>query len=192
MKRYWLNKESVFAIIFLLVCIGLDFKVNADNNKQAQIQRCSTLSPQAFLSTVNQWRVAKGIAQLQYSTELQNAARDHETDMVKNNYYGHTNPISKTSYPYFIRLNDSAASLGSEVLDGPESLCNALPDFKNSPEHYQTLMNPDMHYLGMVAVSTDFSPAVYDLKGNLTTPAGIDHPKYIVLADLADKIDAAQ
>lgn len=149
------------------------------------------LDTTAFINTVNQWRAANGVAPLTSSSQLQTAAQNHINDMVKYQYYGHTNPQTKQGSQYFIDSSDSAAGYSGEVLDGPTSANQAITDFKNSTEHYQILTSSQYDYIGLVSVLHPENWAVYDNSGNLVSQAGQTTGNCLVVADLADKIGAS-
>jgi hypothetical protein len=155
---------------------------------------------------VNQWRAAKGVAPLQYSTQLQNAAQARISDMEQYRYYGHTNPVTKQDNGYFTQKYDPSATWWDEVLDGPNNASQALPDFKNSPEHYAALTDARENYIGVASVYYPESWNDYDNNGKLqttsdtvilngktetvTTPVSGDGT-CIVVGQLADKVGQA-
>lgn len=148
-----------------------------------------TLDPQTFMATVNQWRSATGASPLTYSNQLQAGATARIADMVNGQYFGHTNPVTKEQAYTAVAKYDPAASYIAEVLDGPNNAAQSITDFHNSPEHYNALINPDVHYFAAVAVYQPESWADYDNNGNVQTPAGKNHSNCLVISEVADKDD---
>lgn len=146
-----------------------------------------TLDPQTFMATVNQWRSATGASPLTYSNQLQAGATARIADMVNGQYFGHTNPVTKEQAYTAVAKFDPAASYIAEVLDGPNSAAQSITDFRNSSEHYNALINPDVHYFAAVAVYQPESWADYDNNGNVQTPAGKNHSNCLVVGEVADK-----
>jgi hypothetical protein len=152
---------------------------------------CS-LNPQTFLSTVNQWRADKGVAPLQYSTQLEDAAKARIADMEKYQYYGHTNPVTKVHSYTLVGQFLPATARTAEVLDGPRIAAMSAENFKNSPDHYSLLVDSSLGYLGMISKEEGAGWASYSNDGILETDASNSVTENcIVIADLADSVTQA-
>jgi hypothetical protein len=123
--------------------------------------------------------------------------------MEEYKFYGHDNPFTKHDNGYFTQKYDPSATWWDEVLDGPNNASQALPDFKNSPEHYAALTDARENYIGVASVYYPESWNDYDNNGKLqttsdtvilngktetvTTPVSGDGT-CIVVGQLADKV----
>lgn len=197
-KKNWKNGFLPFSIIILLLLLVpiavsarnhniAEQKVNSASTEQTAQNSCN-LSPQKFVSTVNEWRVAKGVAPISYSDQLQSAASARIADMVKYKYYGHENPQTKQDNGYFTRKYDPAATWWDEVLDGPNNTTTTLSDFMNSAPHYKALTDSKINYVGLVAEYLPQSWAVYSNSGELQARAGVYRSNCIVVAQLANSV----
>lgn len=187
----WLLKYKLLIVLALVIAA---YAVVIDNQNRINISTAASkeaacqLDPQTFLTTVNQWRASKGVAPLQYSTQLQSAAQARIADMEKYQYYGHTNPSTGQTSQHFIDSADPAAGYSSEILDGPNSAASSISEFMNSPEHYNAIVSDNYKYLGFVSRYLPEQWAEYDNSGKLQLAAG--HPIWycLVVGELADSV----
>lgn len=177
---------GVLGATFLILIV--DHMAQAQAAQLAAAKAACTLDPQQFMATVNQWRAAKGVAPLQYSTQLENAAKARIADMEKYQYYGHDNPTTHIQSYTLADQYDPAATTEDEVLDAPNTAQTSITDFKNSSEHYDALIDARYKYLGFVSEYLPEQWAEYDNNGKLQLASG--HPIWqcLEIGELADKI----
>lgn len=200
MKR-WIMRHKIWsaliivAVSYLVVAstiqaLGQDNQANNLPTTQATLaaqQSACTLDGHAFMATVNQWRSAVGSPALAYSPQLQSVAQSRIADMVQYSYYGHENPQTKQSAVAFLTPLFPPGTATDEVLDGSNNAVQSVTNFKNSPDHYQALIDAQYTYFGALAVYQPESWADYDNSGNLQTPAGKNQANCLVVGELADK-----
>jgi hypothetical protein len=182
----------------IVICAISVAHINAEDKKQqAQLavqqlaanQEACNLDSQQFLNTVNQWREAKGVAPLQYSTQLQSAAQARVADMMKYQYYGHLNPVTHIESYTMVQQIVPAATSEDEVIDAPNKSAAAFTDFKNSSDHFNALTNGDYNYFGIVSEYIPEQWAEYDNTGKLLVASGHTVWNCVVVGELANNIN---
>lgn len=180
----------IIAVVILITIYSFGVDIvhsNQSRERLAAIKVSCQINPQTFMATVNQWRSVTGAPALAYSSSLESGAKARLADMMQGQYYGHVNPATKEQSYTTVMKYDTAATSESEVLDSPIDPSLTMSDFKNSPEHYNALINPAYHYFGAVAVYQPESWAVYDNSGNLQAKAGVYRGNCIIIGEVADK-----
>lgn len=194
-KSNWTNGFIPFLLIIFIVVVSLSVHGVAAANKrhQAAVQLAAqksacTLTPQTFLNSVNQIRVAKGESPLTYSDELESVAQARLADMTAGAYYSHVNPTTKQGYLQVISKYDTSSTRGAEVLDAPNNATQSLTNFQTSPDHLQILTDSSLLYVGMKSVYEPENWPIYSADGVLQNASpGVTN--CIVIADFADKVD---
>lgn len=118
-----------------------------------------------FINKLNALRTSNGLSAVSEDTSMDAVATARVKDMLTNNYYGHYNPISKESVATEVQRL-TPYEYYAEVLDGALHASQSFDNFKNSPEHYQILTNPDIKYVG---IDSEYEPVYvdeYDNDGN--------------------------
>lgn len=187
-----LSLSGLFVVFCVVAVIVLSSQITPQSTaaeKLVSAKDACTLSSQTFMNTVNEWRKAKGIAPVAYSTQLQSGAQARVADMVRYEYYGHTNPVTKAQFSTIVDKYIGTNIAESEVLDAPNTGIQSLTDFRNSPDHYDALMNANYHYFGSIAVYQQEGWSEYDNNGKLQD-AKPGTTNCIVIGEVANKISS--
>lgn len=131
----------------------------------------------SFLNDLNKLRASKGLSPLTENTTLDKVADMRKQDMYKYHYYGHVNPYTHRDAGYFIKSLTGFSRWG-ENLDGPAVAVGAFDDFVKSPEHYQTMMYPNLTSMGLSSSFVAGDVPAYGLNGQ---PTGSDGSNYCLI-----------
>ncbi|MBR1735482.1 MAG: hypothetical protein IJ736_00495 [Firmicutes bacterium] len=129
---------------------------DSDNTYTAEIQTAaetkgssiSELEKQVF-ELVNEERAKNGLPELEWSDELADFAREHSEDMVRRNYFGHTDPDGVT---FVDRINSAGiryTHCAENVAAGSETAEGVMNQWLGSSGHRANIMSRDVQYLGV-------------------------------------------
>lgn len=111
------------------------------------------------LDLLNADRAARGLAPLRLSLQLSRLAENYARDMIKRNYFSHTNPEGLSPFERMRRQNIPFNYAG-ENLAFNVSIAAAEQAFMNSPGHKANIL--DTHYTQVgVGVLTSPNGSVY-------------------------------
>lgn len=124
-------------------------------------------SEQQLLVAVNGARAANGLGPLSIDPRLEQAARDHTSDLLANNAFTHDFIKNGVSYPFstWIGWYYSGTCAGENLALGTGGLSSAtaVQLWLNSPGHRANLLSPSYHTVGVglagsstVIATTDF------------------------------------
>lgn len=147
-------------ICYILVVTGIGFVTNA----YSEPRTAPTVyeEPQAVQSTTptkkptvgelyrltNKERTKRGIAPLILDERLNQSAQAKAKDMVKNNYFGHVNPVTQQNMVYSIPQYLPNCLAGSENLTEADDSKDALSNFLNSRSHKKAMLSSQYELIG--------------------------------------------
>ncbi|MCP4246769.1 MAG: CAP domain-containing protein [bacterium] len=114
---------------------------------------------QQFFDLLNDYRVENGLAPLEYSVLLEQAADVHAASMYDNDFFGHVHPVTRTGpadralaagfcHEYVgenIAWGRNSRTRPAEVIDG----------FSLRPVHNDNMLRPDYRYVGVGIFHTE-------------------------------------
>lgn len=103
-----------------------------------------------MLVRINQARAQVGLSPLHSDPLLQQAAREHSTDMYKRHYFSHNTPDGKTPYDRLHDLRFHYVTAG-ENLAFATDVDTAFDSLMQSPDHRANILNPDFQCVGIGA-----------------------------------------
>jgi uncharacterized protein YkwD len=103
-----------------------------------------------MLQHVNQARAQVGLSPLRADPLLQQAAREHSTDMYKRHYFSHRTPDGKTPYDRLRDLRFHFVTAGENLAFAPD-VDQAFDSLMKSPDHRANILNPDFRCIGVGA-----------------------------------------
>jgi len=103
-----------------------------------------------MLQKINQARSQVGLAPLHSDPLLQQAAREHSTDMYQRHYFSHNTPDGKTPYDRLRDLRFHFVTAGENIAFAPD-VDQAWDSLMNSPDHRANILNPDFRCVGIGA-----------------------------------------
>ncbi len=139
---------------------------------------------QEILRLTNQLRREQGLAALESLPVLTRVSQQHSTDMARRDFFEHTNPDGQSPFdrlqvqaPNLLAVT-SAENIALHSLDGldaPAMAAELLRLWRDSPEHYQHLINPQLWHLGVASAlqgqklyaTQTFAAAVAELEPDL-------------------------
>lgn len=101
----------------------------------------------------NATRVNHGLSILNWEEPAQQTARMHSTDMVKNDYFSHTNLAGESPSDRLLRDNIVFRMAGENLAAGQISSIFAHEGLMNSLGHRENILHPEFRFL---AVGVDF------------------------------------
>jgi uncharacterized protein YkwD len=110
-------------------------------------------SQQAILAMLNKERAKVGVKPLQLDDRLNDSATEKAQDMVANNYYNHSNPVTgKHGYDY-VRERLSICTYVSEnlVLGADKLAYNPVSAWMNSVAHKDAQLNTRYELVGFAS-----------------------------------------
>ncbi len=158
-------------MLLLSACGGgsssTDTTPKIDNNTDHSTADCDiTQDEQEMLNQVNQARASSrtcgsdampAVAQLTWSCQLRNAARNHSTDMANNNFFDHTgsdglsvgNRVTASGYTW--------RSVGENIAAGQTSITQVMTGWLNSAGHCRNIMSASSTEFGSALISSSQS-----------------------------------
>lgn len=129
-----------------------------ENRLQQEYGAPSSTLEQSFeyqdFDLVNAERKQHGLNTLNYSKDVSNTARKHSEDMVKNNYFDHTNLDGQSPFDRLKEDHISFDAAGENLAYGQRSSIFAHEGLMNSLGHRKNILNTDFKTLG---VGVDFN-----------------------------------
>lgn len=127
--------------------------------QQAAVSGLVDSEEAAFLTQINDYRTAHGVAKLKISIALTHSAQNHSTDMANNNYFAHnsqdgTDPFTRmrrAGYTYSTALGENIAA---GVVDAPSAFvawrdaCDAV-NGACTYAHRKNMLSTDYKVLGI-------------------------------------------
>lgn len=91
---------------------------------------------------INAERAALGLSELLYDEVIEEVATYHSLDMAQRNYLSHTSPEGSTLEDRLNNAGVAYAAAGENLASGFISAESVFEAWKNSPSHYENLVNP--------------------------------------------------
>jgi len=104
---------------------------------------------QEVLRLVNEIRAAAGVAPLTLDTTLCKAASMRALEMDYSNQMSHTRPNGKDCFSVLDFYGASFGTCGENIAAGQTSAASVVKGWKNSPSHYQNMINASFTKLGV-------------------------------------------
>lgn len=118
-----------------------------------------SLEQQRVLQLVNAARTRRGLAPLRFTAGLNQVARQRSQDMVRRNYFSHTDPSGRNPYWHMRRAGISYRTAGENIAWGQRSPEEVVRAWMNSPGHRANILNPHFSQMGLgVARKPDGTP----------------------------------
>jgi uncharacterized protein YkwD len=168
LSQYWKQILAVcimaVSAIFLVVSFSNDKPIEVQKPRQTQVQDKKpepkpkpVPSADGILVLVNEERAKVGVAPLEKSEALTRSAQAKCDDMVNNDYYGHTNPVTgKHGYEFAREHLPSALRIGENVIMRIDSDKGAMNGWMQSDSHREAILAV-RHSLTGIALCQDLS-----------------------------------
>ncbi len=124
----------------------------ADEPEPAQEHNPECLNPSErdVLRLINEYREELGLPQLKNSRALNIASFEHSRDMGERDYLAHETPEGLTPFARMSRSGYSYDTVMAENLAGGQSTAERVVEaWRASPDHDETLRNPDLRVVGI-------------------------------------------
>ncbi|MDU6961749.1 MAG: CAP domain-containing protein, partial [Staphylococcus sp.] len=136
----------------------LQVSESMENRLQKQYGAPSTTLEKSFeyqnFDLVNAERKQHGLNTLDYSKKISNTARKHSEDMVKNNYFEHTDLNGHSPFDRMKRDGIQFNAAAENLAYGQQSSIYAHEGLMNSLGHRENILNTHVNTLG---VGVDFN-----------------------------------
>lgn len=154
LKVYKLSsKFSVY--LFVIILSALTFLAGCGVTKPVNVKSETSLKSLEYqlLDLVNKERKKAGLRLYVMDADLQIVARKHSADMVKRNYFSHTNLKGESPFDRLknakIKYTKAAENLAEHI-----SVQEIHKSLMNSPGHRKNIMNPQLGKLGIGIVNS--------------------------------------
>lgn len=107
---------------------------------------------QYLAGAINRERAAVGAPPLQVDMQLVSLARSKSSDMIANNYFGHTSPTYGTPGQMLAAAGVKYRAMGENIA-GNRTVEGAHTSLMNSSGHRQNILNPSFTHLGVGVVA---------------------------------------
>lgn len=121
-----------------------ELKAEADSNASKYMSYY-----QEVLRLVNEIRASVGVAPLTLDTTLCQAASMRAVEMDYSNQMSHTRPSGKDCFSVLDFYGASFGTCGENIAAGQTSASSVVNGWKNSPGHYQNMINASFTKLGV-------------------------------------------
>lgn len=150
-----MNKRWTIAgtlVVLILVCMGMRSQDAPDDRFK-----------QEFLYRINRVRAVgcdcgkkhyTPAPPLTWNDDLENAAREHATDMYRRNYFSHTSKDGRNIEDRIVMAGYQfkgfrSFAVGENIAFGQQSIAEVSDGWFKSEGHCQNLMNPDFKEIGV-------------------------------------------
>jgi uncharacterized protein YkwD len=148
-----LSVIAFIVIIAIYIFLHAEPDPTVNNQNTASVKPC-TLSPEGVLSYINTERTALGVAPLTMDKGLTDAANEKNGAMISGQWWGHNTPSGESPVSIIERHYQGvgpfswAEDVGANGTDDKSSWTS----FKNSPEHYKSLIDATYTHIGVGTV----------------------------------------
>ncbi|GIG57003.1 hypothetical protein Lfu02_13750 [Longispora fulva] len=101
------------------------------------------------LTLVNAERKTAGCQAVTADSRLAVAARMHSADMIKRNFFDHTNPDGKSPGERIAAAGFTGPAWGENIAAGQRDPASVMKAWMNSPGHKANILNCKFKYLGV-------------------------------------------
>lgn len=144
LRRQGVRWLSSLAACGLLLCLVLAATTRAQSWPTLESEE------QAFLDLINGYRQENGLEPFLVSAALTNSSKWMSADMAQKNYFSHTDSLGRNP---FVRMADFSYNyntwMGENIAAGFELAAYTFLQFKNSPSHNHSMLNPDYRVIGI-------------------------------------------
>ncbi|MBS1809296.1 MAG: hypothetical protein JST84_14120 [Acidobacteria bacterium] len=135
-----------FPLLLVIPCIFLVYFSSASLAQTPVLD----VEEQAILKLINDYRTANGLGTLQASVAVTNASKWMSNDMATKNYFSHTDSTGRDP---FVRMSAFGYNYntwkGENIAAGYSDAVNTFNQWKNSPSHNETMLNPNFKVIGI-------------------------------------------
>ncbi|MBI4734304.1 MAG: hypothetical protein HY779_05810, partial [Rubrobacteridae bacterium] len=112
-----------------------------------------TADEQLMLNLVNKERRANGLNALEIDSKMLMMARRYSQEMIDNNFFSHTSPVSGELLDRVTKAGvDDGWLLAGENLAGAPTVESAFQGLMNSPTHKDNILEPKYTHVGIGAI----------------------------------------
>ena len=136
--------------VALVALVALVATVGRPGHVRAAESHCADPQEQAFLTLINDYRAANGLAPLALSETLNKAADAHSQDMASNNFLGHTGTNGSSVKDRLVAAGYTYDTYWAENVHGSsETAQGAFDAWRNSPGHNANMLGPNYLAIGV-------------------------------------------
>ena len=160
-----MKKSNVLILSLVLTIvvgyIGMVIGYNINSNPTNRVSETKVYTPEELAAEINKLRTEKGIPPLKIDERLNQSAYLAARDMQRDNYYDHTNPITKKDSVDYIfsatgtdcqqgNENQNAVDLGIDPVNHPEN------GWITSPSHNSAQLDQRYDTVGFSSFIANF------------------------------------
>lgn len=119
------------------------------NGNAAAVPVCVDGEEAAFLTLINQYRVANGLEPFALSGTLSAAAKAHSQDMADKNYFEHVGLDGSTFGQRIVAAGYTGNPTGENIFAGDQTAAGAFESWRNSPPHNANMLSTTSKAIGI-------------------------------------------
>lgn len=146
-----LFRTSMKIVILIALLVFGVFWLPSQNEASAKEVNRSTVNKQ-----IREYRKNNDLPRLKTSRALQRAAQSRAEDMVRRNYFSHTNPDGQPTWPLIRAEGIDYVHAGENLAEGYYVPKDLMRDWVNSPSHKANLDNTAFTHIGIGIAKGDF------------------------------------
>ena len=127
--------------------------ISVPTAKPAAAGTASAIEKQV-LDLVNAERAKYGLSALTWADDLANIARAHSQDMIRRNYFDHTDPDGRSPFDRLKNAGIRYRYAAENIAYGQKSPAAVMNAWMNSSGHRKNILNANLKEIGVGAVSS--------------------------------------
>lgn len=117
----------------------------------------ANISPEEVIRLTNQKRIEAGLAPLQYSASLSQAALAKATDMINDDYWAHVAPDGTQPWKFFLDVGYRYRFAGENLARDFPDATSAVEAWMASQSHRENILSPKYEEIGVGVVEGDLN-----------------------------------
>ena len=158
MKSMSKKHGYILAVVLVVISSILILLTAPDEPKLSSVSQTSnvcSLNANKLLGYINEERSLKGATELVVDSKLAVASKQKLDLMVGNHYFGH-DLIGGGKWSELIRAQGFTGNISEDIGSSDKTPTLSWNEFKNSPNHYESLTNPVYTRIGIAVECTDY------------------------------------
>lgn len=168
-----LHNSGIFAVIGLVV-VGNIFLRLLDSPALHILGFSSSIKVDEVVRETNEQRIAAGLAPLNYSERLADAARRKADNMLREDYWAHNSPSGKSPWVWFEAAGYTYTYAGENLAKDFGNTDSMVSAWMASPTHRDNIVSPKYQEIGIAVVPGSLggqeTVLVVELFGTPATP----------------------
>lgn len=160
-KPFLIRRGGLFIILIAVLAAQVSSQIWVRSS--SVLGDDATINAPTLLADTNQVRQREGLAPLNLSTQLSEAAYLKAQDMLEKQYWAHTSPEGTQPWQWFSTVGYRYSVAGENLARNFSSSQAAIDAWMNSPAHRENIMKTDYQDVGFSVVQGEMGGRVVSL-----------------------------